>query len=327
MDAGTTLLALTGLALLGLGGDVMVRGAVGIAELLKVSPLFTGLVLVGFGTSTPELVTSLDAVLKGSPDIAVGNVLGSNIANTLLILGLTAVVLPIPAEPRSFRRDAPMLAAATLACVGVSLSGGMGRPSGLVFVVLLAAYLFYTYRTESRGPDASAELHALQGSLMRVPHRRAGTCVALAAGGLAGVLVGADLLVQSSMAIARGLGIPETVIGLTIVAIGTSLPELATSMAAAFKRQTDIALGNIIGSNIFNILGILGVTALAAPFTIARSLVAYDIWVLLGVTVLLLCFAMTSARISRREGIVSLVLYVAYLAFLAARARGNLFVT
>jgi cation:H+ antiporter len=322
MEAGTVLLALAGLVLLGLGGDMMVRGAVGIAELLRVSPMFTGLVLVGFGTSTPELVTSLDAVFKGSPGIAVGNVLGSNIANTLLILGLTAVVLPIPADPRSFRRDAPMLAIATFACVGFALVGSMGRLVGLVFVLLLSAYLFFTYRMESRARDAPAELHALQGTLLRAPYRKAGTSVALAVAGLAGVLVGADLLVRSSIEIALAFGISDALIGLTIVAVGTSLPELATSMAAAFKRQTDIALGNIIGSNIFNILGILGVTALAAPFTIPRSLVVYDIWVLLGVTALLLVFALTTARITRGEGVIFLLLYFAYLGFLAARAMG-----
>jgi cation:H+ antiporter len=322
MDTGTLLLALTGLAMLGVGGDVMVRGAVGIAQRLRVSPMFTGLVLVGFGTSTPELVTSLSAALKGSPGIAVGNVLGSNIANTLLILGLTAIVLPIPADRRSFQRDAPMLAIATLACVGFALLGSMGRLVGGVFLLLLSAYLVYTYRMESRGRDAPAELHALQGALLHVPYRKAGTSVVLAAGGLAGVLVGAHLLVQSSIDIARSLGIPETVIGLTIVAVGTSLPELATSMAAVFKRQTDIALGNIIGSNIFNILGILGLTALVAPFTIPHSLLVYDIWVLLGVTGLLLTFALTTAHITRGEGVVFLLLYAAYLAFLTARAVG-----
>ena len=322
MDGTTVLLALTGIALLGIGGDVLVRGAVGVAELLKVSPLFTGLVLVGFGTSTPELATSLDAVLQGSPEIAVGNVLGSNIANILLILGLTALVLPIPAERQAFRRDAPMLALATLSFVAVALLGGVGRASGLLFVALLIGYLVFVFRTESRRHDASAELHTLEAGLLRSPHRRAGVSVALAVGGLAGVLLGADLLVKSSIAIATVLGIPETVIGLTIVAVGTSLPELATSLVAALKRQTDIALGNIIGSNIFNILGILGVSALVFPFEIPRALLVYDVWVLLAVTALLLGFALTNARITRVEGVVFLLLYASYLLFLGARAAG-----
>lgn len=322
MDGATVLLALAGIVLLGFGGDALVRGAVGVAELLKVSPLFTGLVLVGFGTSTPELATSVDAVLQGSPAIAVGNVLGSNIANILLILGLTALVLPIPAERQAFRRDAPMLALATMAFGAVALVGGMGRPSGILFVALLTAYLVFAFRTESRRHDASAELHMLEAGLLRSPYRRAGISVALTAGGLAGVLLGADLLVTSSIAMATVLGIPETVIGLTIVAVGTSLPELATSLVAAFKRQTDIALGNIIGSNIFNILGILGVTALVSPFDIPRALLVYDVWVLLAVTALLLWFALTTARITRAEGVVFLLSYAAYLSFLGARAGG-----
>jgi cation:H+ antiporter len=323
MDAATLTYAFLGLGLLGVGGDMLVRGAVNVAEWLRVSPLFTGLVIVGFGTSTPELATSLDAALQGSPTIAVANVLGSNIANSLLILGLTAVLLPIPAEPASFRRDAPVLALATVACVAVALTGSMGRATGLAFVLALLAYVFYTYRTESRRQDASAQRHVQAGALLHVPLRRIGAGIALALAGLVAVLAGADLLVTASIAIARTVGIPETIIGLTVVAVGTSLPELATSIVAAFKRQTDIALGNIIGSNIFNILGILGTTAMVAPLTIPGRLVAYDVWVLLGVTVLLLTFAMTRARITRVEGVVFLVLYAGYLAFLTVRAAGQ----
>jgi len=323
MDAGTLIFAFLGLGLLGLGGDMLVRGAVNVAEWLRASPLFTGLVIVGFGTSTPELATSLDAALQGPPAIAVANVLGSNIANSLLILGLTAVLLPIPAEPASFRRDAPVLAFATIACVVVALTGSMGRVTGLAFVLALLGYVFYTYHTESRRQDASAQRHAQAGALLHMPFRRLGAGIALAGAGLLAVLAGADLLVTSSIRIARTMGIPETVIGLTVVAVGTSLPELATSVVAAFKRQTDIALGNIIGSNIFNILGILGTTALVAPLTIPARLVVYDVWVLLGVTAALLIFAMTRARITRAEGAVFLVLYAGYLGFLTVRAGGQ----
>jgi cation:H+ antiporter len=323
MDAGNLLFVILGLILLGLGGDMLVRGAVGIASWLKVSPLFTGLVIVGFGTSTPELAASLDAALQGSPGIAVGNVVGSNIANSLLILGLTAVILPIPADPASFRRDAPVLALATLACVGIALTGSMGRTTGLVFLAALTAYLVHSYRTESRSQDASADLHAQGGSLLRVPARRVGASMLMAVGGLVAILVGADLLVSVSIIIAQALRIPDTVIGLTVVAVGTSLPELATAMVAAFKRQTDIALGNVIGSNIFNVLGILGATALATPLRFPRSVVVYDVWVLLGVTALLLVFALSRARITRVEGVVFLALYVGYLAFLATRATGR----
>jgi len=320
MELSILLFALVGLAMLGLGGDLLVRGAVGLADRLKVSSLFTGLVLVGFGTSTPELVTSLSAAFQGSPGIAIGNVVGSNIANILLILGVTAVILPIPADPKSFRRDAPMLAAATLTCVVVVETAHIGRFSGLLFLLFLTAYLVHTYRLEQRKHDAPAELHEQQAMLLQPRSRAAWISAVLAVSGLAGIIAGANLLVGSSIRIAGFLGVPDSVIGLTVVAVGTSLPELATSVAAAFRRQTDLALGNIIGSNIFNILGILGVTALVRPFRIPENVVSFDAWVLLGVTALLVYYAMSQARISRAEGVVFLLLYGAYLSLLASRA-------
>ena len=323
MDASSLLFGVLGLVLLGLGGDVMVRGAVGIAQSLKVSPLFTGLVLVGFGTSTPELVTSIDAVMRGSPGIAVGNVIGSNLANILLILGVTAVIMPIPAKRTSFRRDAPMLALGTLAVLLFALTGTYSRLAGGFLLFLLIGYLLYTYRTERVRPDDSAELHALEGSLLvRTPARPAWLSLLLAALGLAAIMSGADLLVTASIEVAQQIGIPDTVIGLTVVAVGTSLPELATSVAAAIKRETDIALGNVIGSNLFNILGILGLTAVVHPIAIPPNVVAYDVWILTGVTGLLLFFAFSNARIGRWEGLTFLLLYSGYLVFLTARAMG-----
>lgn len=323
MDTVTVLYGLVGLVLLGFGGDMLVRGAVGIAASLRVSPLFTGLVLVGFGTSTPELATSMDAAIRGSPGIAVGNVIGSNIANILLILGLTAVILPIAAEPASFRRDAPMLAMATLACVLLSQTGHYGRLAGGVFILSLVAFLAYTYRAERRAEDASARLHHQEGALLaREPARPVWLSVSFALAGLVLVVWGADLLVGSSIAVAAHLGVPETAIGLTVIAVGTSLPELATSIAAAVKRETDIALGNVIGSNLFNILGILGLTALVSPIAVPPEVARFDAWGMLGVTALLLFFATTRARIERLEGAVFLMLYLAYLGFTVLRAGG-----
>lgn len=323
MDAATFLFGALGLFLLGLGGDALVRGAVGIADSLRVSPLFTGLVLVGFGTSMPELVTSLDAVLRASPGIAVGNVIGSNLANILLILGLTAVITPIPADPKSFRRDAPMLALATIAVLLFAQTGTFSRLSGALLVGLLSAYLLYTYRTERVRPDASAELHALEGSLLiKTPARPVWFSVVLSAVGLGAILCGAHLLVTASIEVAQHFGIPDTVIGLTVVAVGTSLPELATSIVAAIKRETDIAFGNIIGSNLFNLLGILGATALVHPISIPHQVVAYDVWILAGATGLLLFFAFSNARVGRWEGLTFLLLYCGYIGFLAVRAMG-----
>ena len=220
----------------------------------------------------------MDAVMRGAPGIAVGNVIGSNLANILLILGLTAVIMPIPADRKSFQRDAPMLALATLTVVLLAQTGSYPRISGGALVLLLAGYLIYTYRTERVRPDASAALHELEGALLvKSPARPAWVSLLLAAIGLAAIMTGADLLVTASIDIAQAIGIPETVIGLTVVAVGTSLPELATSVVAALKGETDIALGNIIGSNLFNILGILGLTALVHPITIPRGVVAYDV--------------------------------------------------
>ncbi len=325
MDAGTYLHGTLGLLLLGFGGDLLVRGAVGIADSLRVSPLFTGLVLVGFGTSMPELATSIGAVMRASHGIAVGNVIGSNLANILLILGLTAVIRPIPADPRSFRRDAPMLALATFAVLLFALTGFFSRATGGVLLLMLGGYLFYTYRTERVRPDASAALHALEGSLLvKVPSRPVWLSLLLAAAGLAAILTGADLLVNASIEVAHKLGVPDIVIGLTVVAVGTSLPELATSIVAAIRGETDIALGNVIGSNLFNILGILGLTAVVHPISVPRSVVAYDVWILVAVTGLLLYFAFSNARIGRWEGLTFLALYAVYLGFMGARALGML---
>ncbi|MBO6754990.1 MAG: calcium/sodium antiporter [Roseibium sp.] len=315
---------LVGLIFLGVGGDALVRGAVGAAERLKISPLVTGLVLVGFGTSTPELVTSLSAVLQGSSGIAIGNVIGSNIANILLILGLTAAITPICAEPRAFKRDAPMLAIATGACVVFALNGEFGRLTGVVFLAILLAYVGFTYVKERGEFDRQAKLHVEATELVAVRPRALWLSTLIAAGGVALVIFGANWMVSGSISIARTLGVSETVIGLTIVAIGTSLPELATSVIAALRKQTDIAFGNIIGSNIFNTLGIIGVAAAVAPITVPPKVLTYDLWLLVAVTALLLYFAFTEARLSRREGAVFLVLYTAYLGFLALRATSAL---
>jgi cation:H+ antiporter len=199
-------------------------------------------------------------------------------------------------------------------------TGQVGRVSGVLFLVLLASYLFYTYRTENRRPDASALIHEQQGKLLEPGARPGIISVLLAVAGLVGIVAGARLLVTSSVEIAGALGVSDSLIGLTVVAIGTSLPELATSVVAALKRQTDIALGNIIGSNIFNILGILGTTVLVQPIRIPQDVVTFDAWVLLGVTGLLLYYALTDARLSRSEGAVFLVLYASYVGLLAIGA-------
>ena len=213
-----------------------------------------------------------------------------------------------------------MLAIATPACVLIAFSGGFGRVTGAAFILLLAAYVCFIYIKERAQKDPQAKLHAEEPALYDARPQVIWLSALLAGGGIVILIIGADQMVSGSIQVAQAIGVSETVIGLTIVAVGTSLPELATSIVAAFRKQTDIALGNIIGSNIFNALGIVGVTAAVSPLVIPANTLTYDLWALLVATALLLFFAFTDSRISRREGAIFLTLYGAYMILLSARA-------
>ncbi|NBC33710.1 MAG: calcium/sodium antiporter [Alphaproteobacteria bacterium] len=312
----TVLMLLAGLVLLAVGGDALVRGAVAVARRFAISPLVIGLTLVGFGTSMPELVTSVHATLSGAPDIAVGNVVGSNIANILLILGLAALLAPIACDRRAFRRDGPVLAVSQLLAAGLMLTGTIGRPAGLLLVAGILGYTLYSYLSERRAADEPARLHAEEADFVQPRQMPVWLALALTVGGIAATVLGARLLVDAAVELARLAGIPETVIGLTLVAVGTSLPELATAVAAALRGQADVAFGNVIGSNIFNALGILGAAALVSPLAIPAQVLAFDLWVMLAVMGLTLWVVMTGWRITRGEGALLLGLYVAYVAVL-----------
>jgi len=314
----TFLLIIVGLTLLAVGGDILVRGAVGIASRLGVSPLLAGLTIVGFGTSTPELVTSLFAAFDGAPGIAVGNVVGSNIANILLILGVSALILPLAINSAAFRRDGMALAAATFACLAAVLLGFLSRPVGFALLALLVGYIVWAYRSERRHPDAEAEMHEHVAVDVTSPGMSLIAALGLAIAGIIGTIIGARLLVDGAIEIARDFGVAETVIGLTVVAVGTSLPELVACVIAALRRHPDVVLGNIIGSNIYNVLGILGVTAIVHPIAIPPEIAAFDIWVLLGTTLLLGLFLRTGWTLKRWEGGVFLVLYAGYVGYLTA---------
>lgn len=299
-----------GLVLLLAGGDALVRGAVALAKRLGISPLVIGVTLVGFGTSAPELATCIDAALIGAPGIAVGNVVGSNIANVLLILAAGAILHPINAEPAALRRDGPVLAGSAFICVAIVISGGIGRGLGALLLAGLIAYLTLAALSDRR------QANAVVGD--RDGRREAGTSalpleLTLAVFGLAGVLLGAHWLVEGAIRLAGLLGVSDAVIGLTLVAVGTSLPELTTAVIASIKRQGDLAFGNVIGSNIFNSLGIFGATALVQPIGVPADIAGFDIWVMLGATTALLVFAITGWRISRPEGVVLLLCYAAYI--------------
>lgn len=317
-----------GLLLLVIGGEALVKGAVAVAKRLGISPFLIGLTLVGFGTSTPELVASLQAALIGSPGIAIGNIVGSNIANVLLILGLSAIILPLATTKAAFRRDGTALIGASLAFVAVVLLGTIDRWAGLVFLGLLAGYTVYSYRTERRTHDAAALVHEAEAAeVEETPPRGLGppTGAAMAVAGIAAVVLGADLLVGAAIAIAEAAGVSETVIGLTLVAVGTSLPELVTSVMAAMRGHGDVAFGNVIGSNIFNVLGIAGLTAVVIPIPVPPDIARLDVWVMLAAALLLVLFAATGWRIVRWEGVAFLATYAAYLAVqLSPALRGIL---
>lgn len=313
------LLLVIGLILLVAGGEGFVRGAVAIAEKLGMSPLLIGLTLVGFGTSLPELVTSVQAALDGAPGIAMGNVIGSNIANILLILGITALIYPIAVDKAVLRRDGSVLVLASLAALAIVLIGTLGRIAGLILVALLIAYIVFSYFADRRAqasPGVAAEVEATGGKQSVV------VSILFVIGGLALTVFGARILVSSAVEIATALGVSETIIGLTVVAIGTSLPELVTSIIAAIRRHTDLALGNIIGSNIFNVFSILGITALIQPIPVPGEIINLDIWVMLGATALLLGFSYTQREIVRWEGVVLLALYAGYIGWLGLGAIG-----
>jgi cation:H+ antiporter len=262
----TALLLIGGLALLVVGGDLLVRGAVAIATRLGISPLVIGLTLIGFGTSTPELVTSVQASLAGAPGIALGNIVGSNIANLLLIVGISALVTPIAVQSKALKRDGAAMVAVTLAFVLLAPIVPFGRWLGTGFVAVLAAYIVHAFRQESASSadhgavfDKAEAAQELDPALRPAPTAAAGGWIApvlVTLGGLALVIIGGRLLVDGAVALARAFAISETVIGLTVVAIGTSTPELATSVVAALRRHADVAFGNVVGSNIYNILGI-----------------------------------------------------------------------
>ncbi|WP_265571398.1 calcium/sodium antiporter [Sphingomicrobium nitratireducens] len=311
---------LAGLVLLALGGEWLVRGTVGIARRAGVSPLLAGLVIVGFGTSAPELVTSLQAALSGSPDIAVGNVVGSNIANILLILGVSAVIIPLPIAPPAFYRDGFALGMGTLAVLAGVLIGGFDRLSGILLVMMLVTYIIAAYLTDKDRHDVEAERHERNQKQKPDKGQRLLLLVPMTAAGIAGVVFGAQFLVDGAVELARGWGVSEAVIGLTIVAAGTSLPELVACIAAALKKEPDVALGNIVGSGIYNIFGILGMTALVHPLAAPAQIANFDVWVLVGTTAMLLAFLRTGWTIHRHEGIAFLGAYALYIAWLATGA-------
>jgi cation:H+ antiporter len=312
MTATAFLQAGGGLAFLFVGGEILLRGAVGLSLRFGLSPLLIGLTVVAMATSMPELVVTLTAGVQGLPDIGVGNVVGSNIANILLILGLAALLCPIEREPRRILRDTFAMVAATAVFILLAFFENLSVLHGVVMLACLVGYLVVSYRAERRcGNDAAAGLEAIEET--GATPRSAGVAVLLVLGGVVVLAVGSELLVRGASTIARAAGVSETVIGLTLVAFGTSLPELATAIVAAARGHTEVALGNVLGSNIFNILLILGTLFVITPVTVAPEILHFDLWVLAGVTLLAVPVMLTGKRITRIEGAVFVALYAAFI--------------
>ncbi len=304
-----------GLGVLTFGADLLVRGGASLALRLGLTPLVIGLTVIAFGTSAPELAVSLKAALDGNGAISVGNVIGSNICNIALILGLCSLITPVQTTRQIVRREIPLMLAATALGVVFLLDGMVSRVEGGIFVASLVGYLVFTVWQARR--DAAAAAAALGDELP--PKKPLFVSIWFIIGGLIGLVWGADRFVTGAVLIAEAWGMNQIVIGLTIVAVGTSLPELATSVMAAIRKESDMAVGNIVGSNIFNLLCILGLTALVRPIQ-NFSLSPVDLIVMGAVSLALWPLAASGGRISRTEGGVLLAVYVGYTTWLVMQA-------
>jgi cation:H+ antiporter len=310
MDA---LRVLGGLLALVAGGELLVSGAVGLALLARVSPAVVGLTIVAAGTSMPELVVSLLAAWRGAPDLAVGNVVGSNVFNVAAILGLAALVRPLAVTGSAVRWEWPVMMAAAALTVVAGADGWVGRMEGLILVAGMVAFTAAAVASARR--DQVDELATAEDATMSRARAAAGLL-----GGVVLLAVGSQLLVDGAVGLALVWGVSEAVIGLTIVAAGTSTPELVTSLVASYRGRDDVAVANVLGSNIFNVLAILGVTAVISPLPFAREILARDVWWMLGLSAALLPLMWTGSRISRREGALLLGAFIAYTASLVAAA-------
>ncbi|HYD52242.1 MAG TPA: calcium/sodium antiporter [Gemmatimonadaceae bacterium] len=314
-------LVVLGLVLLAGGGEALVRAASTLAELAGVTPAVIGLTVVAIGTSLPELVVSLMATLQGQSDLAVANVVGSNIFNVAAALGLTALIVPLPVHGAAVRLEWPFMFVASVVCLLLSRDGTLDRLEGGFFVISLALFIAYTVRLARREVGAAeagelaAEVESRDIDAPGAERRPPGVLLPLVvlAIGIGALVVGGRLLVDGAVTLARLAGLSERVIGLTIVAGGTGAPELATSIVAAIRKRTDVAVANMIGSNIVNILGILGIAALASPIRVSPEIVRTDMWWMIGTAVLLLPLLRSGLRVTRVEGLLLTAAYGVYI--------------
>ncbi|MDF1729155.1 MAG: calcium/sodium antiporter [Sulfitobacter sp.] len=308
------LLAILGLVILLLAGDALVKGAVNLSLRVGIPALIVSLTIVAFGTSAPELLISIQAVLDDAPGIALGNVVGSNTANILMVLGIPALLAVMHTSECETRKTFNFMIAASLLFIALAFRGVFDWIAGLVLLGGLAYVLFDAFRDarshRAEGAAAAAEVEEPEGADPNMPVWQVVVYLAL---GLVGLPLGASLLVDNASIIARTYGISDTVIGLTLVAIGTSLPELATTVMAALRRQADVALGNVIGSNMFNLLAIIGIASLVGPIRVDPEFLTFDLWVMLGASLMLVPFVYLGRDITRLWGIILSALYAIYL--------------
>lgn len=304
-------LLIVGLFVLIVGGDFLVRGASSIALRAHISPLVVGLTIVAFGTSAPELLISINAAVSGSPDLAMGNVIGSNICNLALVLGVTVLIGPVKVQADSIRIDWPVTMISAILLFWWAHDGHLSQSEGIYFVFFLVAYIIFVVgksRSENRRRIAVEDE-------LEVPDGPSSSWLKdvffLSLGGV-GLYFGSEWFVGGARELATFLGVSQRVIGITVLALGTSLPELVTAIVASFKRETDLALGNLMGSNIFNILSILGITSLIKPISVNNTILGVDMFWMLGITLIVLPMMLIQKKLGRAEGIILLLIYVYY---------------
>lgn len=303
-------LLIGGLILLVIAGDALVRGAVAAAQRLHIPAIVIGLTIVALGTSAPELVVSLEAALNGAPGLAIGNVVGSNIANVLLVLGLPAIIAPMLISGAGVRRSVSYMVGVSVVLIALAWDGSLSRFDGGILISLLVIYLGYSGYAALRAHKAGAEI--LDAEELAVNYMGVPQMVLFIVFGMFGLALGGKMTTEGALGVADMFGIANSSVGLTIVALGTSLPELATSVAAAFRRQAGVVIGNVLGSNIINILGILGTTALFVPLSVSTSILNFHIWVMLAVALAFVPLAYWTRRLNRYEGAAMTIAYIVY---------------
>ena len=308
-----------GLAILFVGGELTLRGAEGLARFLGVSAAVIGLTVVGFGTSAPELVVTVQAALADKSGLAIGNVVGSNISNLMLILGVGAIIWPLTCSVGAAQRDAGMMVFSAMVLVGLGIYGVIEWWHGIIMLAILITYLGWTYLNDKKD-QASRELHEEEAEELENAPTELWKILLFTVLGLAGLVGGADLMVTGAIGIATDFGVPESIIGLSVVALGTSLPELAATAVAALRRQTDLAIANVMGSCVFNVFSILGITSLVSTLTIEPAIRDIDLWVMFAASALLTSVLVWRHKINRVFGSMLLLGYFAYVANLGARS-------